>query len=85
MNRFDIVKDLMMEKAGATFVQAVASMYVKTYYVPKTSNTTTGEPILAQHGVTQGRNSIFNFNISANHTCVHYMPSPKGQKINKIM
>ena len=64
VNRFDIVRDLMMEKAGARFVQAIASMYVKTFYVPKTSETTTGQPILAQHGVTQGRKSstsLFSF------------------------
>ena len=64
VNRCDIVKDLIAEKAGCRFVRAVANMYMNTYYVPKVSSTSTGEPILARHGVTQGRKSstsLFSF------------------------
>ena len=64
VNRCDIVKDLMSENAGSRFVKAVANMYRNTYYVPKISETTSGEPILARHGVTQGRKSstsLFSF------------------------
>ena len=64
VNRCDIVKDLMDEKAGSTFTKAVAEMYQKTYYVPKISENICGEPILALHGVTQGRKSstsLFSF------------------------
>ena len=64
VNRFDVVKDLMLEGAGAKFVKAIANMYLHTYYVPKITASTTGEPILAKHGVTQGRKSstsLFSF------------------------
>ena len=64
VNRCDVVRDLMAENAGCKFVRAVANMYQNTYYVPKVTETTTGEPILARHGVTQGRKSstsIFTF------------------------
>ena len=57
VNRYDIVKDLMNEKAGSTFTKAVASMYERTYYVPKISANRSGEPIESVHGVTQGRKS----------------------------
>ena len=64
VNRCDVVRDLMSENAGSKFVRAVASMYMNTYYVPKVSDNSTGEPILARHGVTQGRKSstsLFSF------------------------
>ena len=54
----------MLEKAGMTFVKAVANMYLNTYYVPKIAENRSGEPILARHGVTQGRKSstsLFSF------------------------
>ena len=54
----------MAENAGGKFVRAVANMYKNTYYVPKVTETNTGEPILARHGVTQGRKSstsLFSF------------------------
>ena len=52
VNRYDIVDDLMKEKAGSTFTKAVANMYEKTYYVPKISSTRRGEAIESVHGVT---------------------------------
>ena len=64
VNRSDVVRDLMADGAGDKFTRAVANMYKNTYYVPKVTDTTTGEPILARHGVTQGRKSsttIFTF------------------------
>ena len=57
VNRCDIVKDLMNDKAGSTFTKAIASMYEKTHYVPKISGNRSGEPIESVHGVTQGRKS----------------------------
>ena len=66
VNRYDIVDDLMNEKAGSTFTKAVANMYEKTYYVPKISPTRKGEAIESVHGVTQGRKlstSLFSFAI----------------------
>ena len=64
VNRCDVVRDLIAEGAGCKFVRAVANMYKNTYYVPKVTERTTGEPIRARHGVTQGRKSstsIFTF------------------------
>ena len=66
VNRYDIVDDLMNEKAGSTFTKAVANMYERTYYVPKVSPTRKGEAIESVHGVTQGRKSstsLFSFAI----------------------
>ena len=64
VNRYDLVKDLMAEKAGSVFTKAIASMYEKTFYVPRISSNRTGEPIVSAHGVTQGRKSstsLFSF------------------------
>ena len=64
VNRYDLVKDMMEEKAGSIFTKAIANMYEKTYYVPKISANRTGEPITSTHGVTQGRKSstsLFSF------------------------
>ena len=66
VNRYDIVNDLMNEKAGSNFTKAIANMYDKTYYVPKISQTRRGEAIESVHGVTQGRKSstsLFSFAI----------------------
>ena len=65
-NRFDIVKDLMTEKAGSMFTKAISHMYYNTFYVPKIKGDRTAEPISAKHGVTQGRKSstsLFSFAI----------------------
>ena len=65
-NRAEIVKDLMQCNAGATFTKSVSNMYQSTYYVPKVTAQRTGKPILAKHGVTQGRKSstsLFSFAI----------------------
>ena len=54
----------MAEKAGSVFTKAIASMYEKTFYVPRISSNRTGEPIVSAHGVTQGRKSstsLFSF------------------------
>ena len=78
VNRYDIVRDLMAEKAGCKFVQAVANMYMNTYYVPKVTDTSTGEPILARHGVTQGRKSstsLFSFTMRNIPKAIHLKDS----------
>ena len=65
-NRPDIVKDLMVKKAGSIFTKAIVNMYHITLYVPKVTDAKTGEPILAKHGVTQGCKSstrLFSFAI----------------------
>ena len=65
-NRHDIINDLMAKKAGSIFTKAIANMYHSSLYVPKVTGAKTGEPILAKHGVTQGRNSstsLFSFAI----------------------
>ena len=56
-NRAEIVRDLVENKAGATFTNAISQMYSRNYYVPKFSTHKLGEPISAKHGVIQGRKS----------------------------
>ena len=61
------MRDLVENEAGATFTKAVSQMYSRSYYVPKRSTHRLGEPISAEHGVTQGRKSstnLFSFAIS---------------------
>ena len=59
-NQFQIVKDLMIKNVGSAFTRAISNMYHSTYYVPKITTQRTGHPILAKHGVTQGRKSSTN-------------------------
>ena len=66
-NRADIINDLLKKGPGKVFVQSVANMYDKTYYIPKINKNNYGEGISAQHGVTQGRKTsahFFSFNMS---------------------
>ena len=66
-NRIDIINYLLKKGAGKVFVQSVANMYDKTYYIPNINKNNYGEAISTQHGVTQGRKTLanfFSFNIS---------------------
>ena len=60
-NRADIINELINKGAGKVFVQSVANMYDKTYYIPKIDKNTYEEGISTQHGVTQGRKTLANF------------------------
>ena len=61
-NRAEIVRDIVENNTGATFTKAVSQMYSRNYNAHRL-----GEPISAEHGVTQGRKSsttLFSFAIS---------------------
>ena len=67
MNRPTLMKDLMEQEIGCIFLRSLNKMYEEINYSPKISRNMMGEPISANHGVTQGRNSscnIFSFYIS---------------------
>ena len=60
LNRKRLMEKLCLQGAGSRFVQAIHSMYQRTAYIPKVSNTRLGEQILTEHGVTQGKESSAN-------------------------
>ena len=60
-NRAIILKDMMEEGAGDTFLRAIASMYQESTYIPKIDRSMLGDPISTFYGVTQGRRSSTNF------------------------
>ena len=60
-NRADIVKDLMVEKAGSIFTKAVSKMYQETSYVPKITGGKKRRSNIIKHGVTQGRKTSTSF------------------------
>ena len=67
MNRPMLMKDLMKKGIGCGFLKNLFNIYEEVNYSPKTSYNMMGQPISADHGVTQGRNSscnIFSFYIS---------------------
>ena len=47
-------------RAGKGIIRAFHSMYEKTAYIPKVSNSQLGERITTEHGVTQGKESSAN-------------------------
>ena len=65
VSRGNILKHLTEKGAGSKFINAVASMYETTSYVPRLCNRI-GDAIIAKHGVTQGRRtstSFFSFEV----------------------
>lgn len=76
VSRGQIALDLIDNSAGKNFVNAIANMYDRNFYVPKVRNNKLANPIKSVHGVTQGRQSsttIFNFEVKdlpAN-VCIH--------------
>ena len=60
LSRKRLMDKLCLAKAGKGFIRAFHSMYEKTAYIPKISNTQLGEKITTEHGVTQGKESSAN-------------------------
>ena len=66
-NRATLITDLLRHGIGHRMAKAIASMYSKTSYTPTVSNSSIGNPIWTDHGVTQGRKSsgsLFAFTVS---------------------
>ena len=66
-NRATLITDLLRHGIGHRMAKAIASMYSKASYTPTVSNSSIGNPIWTDHGVTQGRKSsgsLFAFTVS---------------------
>ena len=67
MNRPRLMKDMMKDGIGSTFLKNLNNMYSEIHYLPKTSKNHMDDPIISEHGVTQGRTSsgnLFSYYIS---------------------
>ena len=67
MNRPTLMQKMMKDGIGCIFLKNLYNMYKEIRYHPKISSNLMDEPILSEHGVTQGRNSsgnIFSYYIS---------------------
>ena len=67
MNRPTLLKNMMDDGFGSVFVKNLNNMYEQIQYLPKISTRILGDPIISDHGVTQGRSSsgnIFSYYIS---------------------
>ena len=67
MNRPTLMRDMMKDGIGSTFLKNLNNMYSEIRYLPKISSHLMDDPIISEHGVTQGRTSsgnIFSYYIS---------------------
>ena len=67
MNRPRLMKDMMKDGIGSTFLRNLNNMYSEIRYLPKLSLNQMDDPIISEHGVTQGRASsgnLFSYYIS---------------------
>ena len=67
VNRPALMTSMMDDGIGATFLKNLNNMYEQINYLTKTSSRMMDDPIISDHGVTQGRNSssnIFSYYIS---------------------
>ncbi len=67
MNRPTLMRNMMKDGIGSTFLKNLNNMYSEIRYLPKISSQLMDDPIMSEHGVTQGRTSsgnIFSYYIS---------------------
>ena len=73
MNRYLLMKKLMVNRIGSRFLVNLFNSYKQTKYVIKTSNSTLGNEIDTHVGVTQGKSTsanLFSFFISDMHESI---------------
>ena len=73
MNRYLLMKKLMVNRIGSRFLVNLFNSYKQTKYVIKTSNSTLGNEIDTNAGVTQGKSTsanLFSFFISDMHESI---------------
>ena len=74
VNRAEIISDLKKKGCGSNMIRAVAKMFSRSTYFPKTGVNSLGEGITTDYGVTQGRRSsgnLFSFYMSDMSSAFH--------------
>ena len=61
VNRAKLITNLMERGCGSKYIQALAKMYMESFYAPKVGDRKLGNSIRTVHGVTQGRRSSTNY------------------------